>query len=47
MIPFVMIRCPEGESTNSKRNYDILDLTRIHHEYYKLAQKIATDACGK
>lgn len=29
----------------AKQPYDILDQTRIHHEHYMLAMKIATDAC--
>lgn len=46
VIPFILIRIPD-EDFGKKQDYkfDILDQTRIHHEHYKLAMKIATDAC--
>lgn len=44
--PFVLIRIPEEDfGRNQVQKFDILDQTRIHHEHYKLAMKIATDAC--
>ena len=45
-MPFVLIRIPEEAFQNSShvQKFDILDQTRIHHEHYKLAMKIATDA---
>lgn len=33
------------EESGVRPQYDILDQTRIHHEHYMLAGKIATDAC--
>ena len=53
LVPFVMIRFTKEELDNIKKNNkeglkcDILDQTRIHHEHYKLAMKIATDACSR
>ena len=47
VVPFVLIRKPDEDYENSSyiQKFDILDQTRIHHEHYKLAMKIATDAC--
>ena len=47
VVPFVLIKIPQEEFANSQHTlkFDILDQTRIHHEHYKLAMKIATDAC--
>lgn len=45
--PFVMIKIPEEEQGRNDKTLkmDILDQTRIHHEHYKVAMKIASDAC--
>lgn len=43
-VPFMKIRLPMEEILNGKP-FDVLDSTRIHHERYNLAMKIATDAC--
>jgi transcriptional accessory protein Tex/SPT6 len=46
LVPFVLIRIPDEEQGRNKiSKVDILDQTRIHHEHYKLAMKIAADAC--
>jgi len=46
VVPFILIRIPEEDfGKNQVQKFDILDQTRIHHEHYKLAMKIATDAC--
>lgn len=44
--PFLLIRIPDEEFVKGQvQKFDILDQTRIHHEHYRLAMKIATDAC--
>ena len=41
---FLKIRVPDEDlSSTSSSNFFILDQTRIHHESYKLAIKIARD----
>jgi transcriptional accessory protein Tex/SPT6 len=53
LLPFVMIHNTKEKFENIKINStetlkcNILDQTRIHHEHYKLAMKIATDACSR
>lgn len=48
MVPFVLIKILEEDfGKNQIQKCDILDQTRIHHEHYKLAMKIATDACTR
>ena len=48
VVPFVLIRIPieafHDKDSKIVHKFDILDQTRIHHEHYKLAMKIATDA---
>lgn len=48
VVPFVLIRIPleaiHDKNAKADHKFDILDQTRIHHEHYKLAMKIATDA---
>ena len=45
VVPFVLVRILEEDFNNLPAKFDILDQTRIHHEHYKLAMRIATDAC--
>ena len=47
LVPFVLIKISDEDfqNHNIEKKFDILDQTRIHHEHYKLAMKIATDAC--
>lgn len=50
MVPFVLIRIADedfGSNKQQAQKLDILDQTRIHHEHYRLAMKIATDACNR
>ena len=48
-VPFLKIRVPTEDfvAVAHAHKCDILDQTRIHHESYKLAMKIATDACAE
>jgi len=50
VVPFVLIRIADedfGSNKQQAQKLDILDQTRIHHEHYRLAMKIATDACNR
>ena len=47
-VPFLKIRVPVEDfyGVVAAHKCDILDQTRIHHESYKLAMKLAMDACA-